>query len=105
MRMALKIENEPRATPIWKPTALFTANLPIQFDSGTGNIFGCCQRHQGRMLVPDREEPTIKTGLFDSINRDVENCRSYMPREDFAMRWNRRSLLHERNTSRFAIRE
>src|SRR5438105_890669 len=40
------------------------ARSPIQPDSSSGMIFGCRPRHQVRMLVPDRGEPTTKIGLF-----------------------------------------
>src|SRR2546421_2724439 len=40
------------------------AKSPIQSDSGTVKIFGCRPRHQVRMLVPDRGDPTTKIGLF-----------------------------------------
>src|SRR4029453_13167361 len=53
--------------------ATLTANSPIQFDSGTGNIFGCWPRHQVRILVPERGEPTTKIGLFTSCISSIES--------------------------------
>ena len=33
-------------------------------------MFGCCPRHQVRMLVPERGEPTTKIGLLIGVAAD-----------------------------------
>src|SRR4029453_10041402 len=43
------------------------AKSPIQRDSGRTSMFGCWPRHQVRMLVPDRGEPTTKIGLVIGV--------------------------------------
>src|SRR6266566_152372 len=62
--MALRMLRWPRAAPTWWTIAVLKTKSPIQFDSGTANMFGCCPRHQVSMLVPERGEPTTKIGLF-----------------------------------------
>src|SRR6266516_1085521 len=85
------------------------AKSPIQADSGITSMFGCWPRHQVRMLVPERGEPTTKIGLL--VGLSAEESISYQwrntglrpftsPKESFFdgefVPWNRvtRDLVH-----------
>src|SRR6266513_2128336 len=57
-------ERSPRCVPLWYAASTSRAKRPSQSDSSCTRIFECCPRHQVRMLVPERGEPTIKIGLF-----------------------------------------
>src|SRR6266550_2429371 len=46
------------------------AKSPIQPDSGSTSMFGCWPRHQVRMLVPERGEPTTKIGFLVGMAAD-----------------------------------
>ena len=62
--IALHSESGPKPIFVRWQTASASANSPIPVDSSTGKMFGCWPRHQVRILVPERGEPTIKIGLF-----------------------------------------
>src|SRR5882757_6612035 len=60
--MAEACDLGPRLEPFLKPTAISTAKSTNQLDSSRVRMFGCWPRHQVRMLVPERGEPTTKIG-------------------------------------------
>src|SRR5438034_8580170 len=95
---ALNCECSPRALPISCPMTRLTAKGPIQLDSSCMRMFGCCPRHQVRMLVPDRGDPTTKIGLF------IRSCTSvHSPRPVCAR--GSRELLCFSLLGRFILRE
>src|SRR5436190_24197183 len=107
MSIALKTQRSPRAAPVSYRIVRSTARSPIQLDSARGKMFGCCPRHHVRTLVPERGDPTTKTGLAvwscmsvaHPSRHQVEECELHLISGNFHPTHDRSSAHRNRDIS------